>query len=178
MGIYTGIVKGQTIASYRGSPNVRLLQVQLLGDNPETVEFINVTGEDTAPSNGDRVVVFDVAGGYKVTLGSKSLITEAVLQGEKKLYSHLNGSLKAFIYFLNNGNLELNGNADFAVRFNELQTAFNQLKTDHDNLLAELKLHTHPGVTTGGSSTGPPVLSSNPSTANINPAKVDTVKLP
>lgn len=66
---------------------------------------------------------------------------------------------------------ELMGNADFAVRYSELETAFNQLKTDFDN-------HTHsvPGVTSG-SFTATATAPTN-SSADISGAKIDEIKVP
>jgi hypothetical protein len=167
MGISTGTVVGQQIESNRGSANVRMLDVQLLGSVPEVVEFFNVSGEDTAPANGDKIIVFDV-GGYKFSIGTKDLIVAAVQAGEKKLYSQESGAIKAYLYLLKSGILELNGNADFAVRFSDLETAFNQLKSDYN-------AHAHGGVDTGSGTSGG---TNTPSTADIAPAKVDTVKLP
>ena len=66
----------------------------------------------------------------------------------------------------NDGIIEINGNSDFAVRFNALQTAFDQLKSDFNT-------HTHVSVT----SLGTPSVPVPQSTADITPAKVNEVKL-
>jgi len=148
MGITTGIVKGQTIESYRGSPAVRLLQVQLLGPNPETVEFINVSGEDTAPATGDRVVVFNIGGGYKVTLGTKSQIIEAVSEGEKKIYSNNGSEILAFVYLDKNGKIQIGNGED------ELLNIINE---NFVNLINSLKyLRDTITFTNSGGPTGPP----------------------
>jgi len=73
--------------------------------------------------------------------------------------------------------IDFNGGTDFAVRYNELKTQFDQLKTDHDNVVALVKAHTHvaPSGTTDASSTLQ-VLA--PSTADLTNAKIAKINLP
>lgn len=81
-------------------------------------------------------------------------------EGERISYSYDGPTIKTFIKYLKTGILHINGSTDYAVRFTELETAFNELKTQYN-------AHNH-----GGSGT------SAPSVADISTAKVDTVKLP
>lgn len=75
--------------------------------------------------------------------------------------------------------VEVNGNADFAVAYNDLKAAFDQLKSDFDNFVnLKYNLHVHPGVVAGPASTGVTPLVGASSTADMSGAKVDTVKLP
>ncbi len=73
---------------------------------------------------------------------------------------------------------------DFAVRFNELETAFNELKDDFNTFVnnvhnSSVVPHTHPGVTAGGSSTGAAtIVTGTQSTADITPAKVEEIEMP
>ena len=76
-------------------------------------------------------------------------------------------AVDVIVWLKADGTLELNGSADNAVRFSDLKTAFDQLKSDFD-------LHNHPTAPVGPVSTP----STAPSTADIDPAKVDEVKLP
>jgi hypothetical protein len=64
--------------------------------------------------------------------------------------------------------LELNGSADFAVAFTDLQTKLTALEN-------QLLGHTHAGVTTGGGVSG---VSATVFDIDISGAKVDTVLLP
>jgi hypothetical protein len=170
MGIKTGTVTGQVIESNRGSANVRLLQVQLLGSVPETVEFFNVSGEDTAPAEGDKVIVFELSDGFKFTMGTKDLIEASVLAGEKKIYSQDGGAVKAFITWFKTGVLRLNGDGDHAVRYAQLQTAFDELKTAFNN---------HDHVYTPGTGTPTTTASAVPqSAADITTSKIDTIEVP
>ena len=76
------------------------------------------------------------------------------------------------------GKVEIQGNSDFAVRFSALETAYNQLKADYDNLVTIFNAHVHSGVTTGPGSSGPTPTPGSPSTGNISGAKVEEVLLP
>lgn len=121
MGLTVGIITGQTIEAYRGGDTVRMLQVQLLGDNPETVEWFDITGEDTAPVNGDKVVILEVARNYKIAVATKDLITAAVNAGERKFYSrNAAGAILATIYLKDDGTIEINGNTTTAVKYEPL----------------------------------------------------------
>jgi hypothetical protein len=121
------------------------------------------------------------AGGVRLRIGGVSIII-AVFRydvaapdnpGETKLYStDADGAEKSAHVLTSDGKHVFNKGEDFAVRFNALQTAFNQLKADHD-------AHTHPvpGVVLGG----PGTSSSAPtaaSTANIADAKVRDILVP
>lgn len=87
--------------------------------------------------------------------------------GETRLFSvDADGNLKAYLWLKVDGTLELLGSAKHMARFEELETAFNQLKSDFNS-------HVHPGVTAGGASTSPIV---SPSTADISGAKAENVK--
>jgi hypothetical protein len=82
-------------------------------------------------------------------------------------------------YFLipSNGNIELNGDQDFAVAYNDLKTAFDQLKSDFDNFVnITYNLHTHATAPPGPISV-PSVVGSS-STADMSGAKIDSIKVP
>ena len=164
MGLTVGIVTGQSIEAYRGGDTVRMLQVQLLGDFPETIEWFDIAGEDTAPVNGDKVIVLELSRNYKIAVATKDLITAAVNAGERKFYSRDSaGVIKSTIYLKEDGTIEINGNATTAVKFEPLNT---QLQAFVTALNAAL------GTKADGSGTpGALVL-------DISTAQENTVKLP
>jgi phage gp45-like len=165
-----GTVTGQEIKTNRnGEIDVRLLQVQFSNDRDiQTVQHFNPSGEDSAPIKGDKVIVFDIGPAFKVAVATQDLLAAVMGAGEKKLYSRdSDGVIKAFINLLADGNIELNGNDYASTRFEELETAFNQLKTDFDT-------HNHPTAPVGPVSTP----STAPSSADISPAESDTVRIP
>ncbi len=96
--------------------------------------------------------------------------------GETRLFStDSDGALQFYVWLKNDGTLQLGGTSNYAVKFNELKTEFNALKTSFNNLLTEYKTHTHPGVTSGGASTGPTVSTQNPNASNIDNAKNENI---
>ena len=170
-----------------------MLQVEITDpEDIQTVELISQDGEDTNPPDGSKVVIISVGKAWKIAVAINDGIEPDANQvpGEKKIYSSDGGVIKAFIQLLKTGAMiisgtllqilgstkieltapiiEINGSADFAVSFNDLQTAFNALK-------AEFDAHIHSGVLAGPATTGVPTI---PSAADITPAKVTTVKLP
>lgn len=97
--------------------------------------------------------------------------------GEVRLFStDENGVEKFYTWLKNDGTIEIGGNQNFAVKFNELKTEFNKLKRSHNDFLTEYKAHTHAGVTSGGSSTAVPVSTQSPNNSNIDNAKNDKIK--
>lgn len=170
--IRLGKVTGRQIATNRdGSGDRLLLQVEMSNaDDVQTVEMLNAPGENSNPPDDSQVLIVDLGRAFKVALAADDGITPDMAEGEKKLYSISSGAIAAFIKLLASGVLELNGNADFAVRYNALETAFNQLKADYD-------AHTHLYTPGAGTPTQTAAVAVG-STADITGAKVDEVKLP
>jgi hypothetical protein len=168
-----GIIRGREIRKNRdGAGNRVMLQVEMSNpDDIQTVEYVSLPGQDENPINGSRVYIIEVGSSYKIGIAVDDGIAPGMATGEKRVYS-LNdaGAIQAFINLLKTGIIEVNGNADFAVRFTDLETAFNQLKSDFNT-------HTH--AYTPGSQ--PPSATAVPvpqTTADMSGAKVDEVKLP
>ena len=91
--------------------------------------------------------------------------------GDSKVYStDADGNEQATCNFLADGTIEINGNSDFAVAFNDLKTQFDELKTAFNT-------HTHVYIP-GTLATVPTATPLPQSVANIDLAKVDEVKLP
>ena len=169
-----GTITGQEIKKNRdGSIAVRLLQVQISNESDiQTVQYMGTAGEDSAPINGDKVQIFRIGSAFQFAVAVEDQNNVAsVAEGGKRLFSRdpSTGAVKAFIDWLTNGILHLNGNAYSAVRFQELETAFNQLQSDFDS-------HTH--LYTPGVGTPTQTAITVASTADITPAESDTVKLP
>ena len=161
------VVNNQTSKNRDSEENQRLLSCEIEADSVQTVELSNVSGEDNNPLNGDTVLIINVSDAYKLGI----LIDDGVApdgsinKGEKLLYSRdSSGAVKAKVALKNNGEIILNDGGDFAVKFNELKAAFDQLKADFN-------AHVHP---TGSPNTGTPTV---PSTANMDSSKVEKVRL-
>ena len=162
-----GTITNQELKKNRdGSIAVRLLQVQVSNESDiQTVQYMSAPGEDSAPINGDKVQILSIGPAFKFAVATEDQNNAAAVPaGGKRLFSRDadTGAVKAFIAFLTGGDLQLNGAAYSAVRFGELQTAFDQLKADFDAHLG----HFSP-------TNGPPTAS----TADITPAESATVKM-
>lgn len=97
--------------------------------------------------------------------------------GETRLYSiDNNGNLKTYVWLKNDGTMEIGGNTKHMVRYEELQTAFNQLKQDLNTFITIFNSHTHTGVTIGVGSTSTTTTPGTSSSADISPAKIDNIK--
>lgn len=169
--VKTGTITGREVRKNRdGTGNRLMLQVEMSNpDDIQTVEYVSLPGQDENPINGSRVYVFEVGPSYKIGIAVNDGIEPGMNTGEKRMYA-LNdaGAIQSFINLLKTGIIEINGNGDFAVRFQALQDKLTLLE-------AQLIAHVHPGVTAGGASTG---VSVTPFDIDISTAKVNEVKLP
>lgn len=156
-----GTVTGRTVTRNRDSATDRLmLQVQLTNaDDIQTVEYVPMPGTDANPINGTRVYIFEVSASYKIAIGAVPTVTPSSDTGENFLLStDDSGVVQALIKLLKTGIIEINGNADFAIRFNALDTALQSMLT---------ALNADIAVAGGAGNT----------TLDISAAKVDEVKL-
>lgn len=161
MGVKIGTITGREIRPNRDGTTDRLmLQVQMTNaDDIQTVEYVSLPGQDENPINGSRVYIIEVGPSYKIGIAVDDGVTPAMDTGEKRLYSLSDaGVIQAFINLLKSGIIEVNGNADFAIRFNALDTAL-------QNMLTALNADI---VVAGGAGT---------TTLDISGAKVSEVKL-
>jgi len=164
MTIRIGTVRGREIKPNRnGEGDVILLQVEISGpDDVQTVELMTHAGDEASPPDDAQVLLVQIGPAWVVALAADDLIPPDINVGERRVYSQDGGARKATIYWRTDGQLELNGTGDFAVRFNALETAFNQLKSDFDS---------HAGHFSGE-------VVPTPSTADVSGAKVDTIEMP
>lgn len=156
-----------------GTDEVRLLTVEVYEDDPVTVELRSTCGDDYLPAVGGICFFGDVSESYSVGISTDDGIApdETIEQGERELYSYENGARKAKIRLKKDGDVVVNDGTDFAVKYNELKKAFDQLKADHDS-------HIHTTTATVGASASVGVIAPPAaSTANMAPAKVEKVRL-
>ena len=101
--------------------------------------------------------------------------------GEARMFStDENGVEKFYILNKKDGHCEFGGVDDNMVRFKGLDKAFNELKSDFNNLVTKYNAHTHITTATIGASTAPGVLapttsSSTTSQADITQAKIEEI---
>jgi hypothetical protein len=184
--VQTGKIVGRKIAVNRdGEKKVLLLSCEITDpDDVQTVEYFQQAGTDNEPPDGSTVLLVKVGSAWKIAIAVDDGIEPdpSLLPGEFEYYSSLLGVKKASIKGRKTGQLELNGIGDYAVKFNQLKTAFDQLKSDFDNHVSKYNGHTH--TTTATVSTGLPGViapttdTSTPTTADIDPAKAETIEVP
>lgn len=127
------------------------------------------SGDDSPGLPDDRFALMKIDGAGNWVAVGVLVKSQGALTGEKILYSRDSaGVVKATVKLLKDGIIELNGNTDFAVAFNDLKAGFDSLKSDHNTFLT----HVH------GASGTPPVPPAIPSTASVDASKVAEVKLP
>lgn len=134
-----GTVTGQEVRKNRdGFADVRLLQVRMTNDTDiQTVQYMPTSGDDSPPQIDDLVVILSLGTAFRVAVGVQDSVTPIAAPGERRLYSRDgDGDLAAVIALLANGNMELNGNADSAVRHAALNTALQGLVTAINSVLA------------------------------------------
>ena len=160
-----GTVTGREIVKNRdGSHAVRMLQVRITDDKDiQTVQHVTLSGDDSGPVNDSEVIILDLGPAFKVAIAVDDLIEPTMPPGEKKIYSSEAGAIKAFISLLASGIIELNGNADNAVRYTALNA---QLQTLVGQINAVLGTKADASGTAGSLA------------LDLTSAKVDEVKLP
>jgi phage gp45-like len=183
--ITIGTVRGSEITKNKDSDeNARILQVELTNaEDLQSIEQVSQSGEDSNPQPGSRVIVVDLGPSYRVAVATDDGIEPTVAEGEKELYAYDSSLAKqAYIKILVDGSIELNGDTDTAVAFADLKVAFDQFKSDFDALVSTYNTHIHTTTATISSgSTGviaPTASTGTPTTADIDPAEVPTVKVP
>ena len=163
--VRTGRVRGRELIENRdGSHKVLMLQVEITNARDmQTVQYVSLTGDDSNPPDDSIVYMLDLGPAFKIAFAADDLIEPSMGPGEKKIYSSDAGAVQAFINLLTTGIIELNGNADFVVRFTALEAQMQILVTAINAAFAT-KLN-------GSGSAGGLVL-------DLSTAKVDEVKVP
>lgn len=159
--IEIGTITGYSVQKNKNSADNRLmLQVQMTNASDiRTVEYVTLPGQDETPIIGDRVYVAKIGASYLIGLAINDGVEPAMDTGEKRLYSRNDsGTIQAFINLLKSGIIHVNGDNDFAVRFDALDTALQLMLTA---LNADI-------VVAGGAGT---------TALDISAAKVSEVKL-
>ena len=136
-------------------------------------------GDDSSPIK-DMAAVYAPTGemGKEVIIGyiNKNAIADP---GEKRIFStDMDGVVKTYIHLKNDGVMEVGGDQDFAARFNELKSGFDELRNDHNAFVSKYNLHVHPGVVVGPGSTIVTPSTESPSAASIDAAKIAEIKFP
>lgn len=149
-------------------------------DDVQTADYALPFGIDSKPVK-DILAVHAETGSSEggVVLGyiQQFAVTK---EGENRIYAtDANGNEVFSVFFKRDGTCEFGGTTDFAVRFNKLETGFNQLKADHNALITAFNTHLHATAATGPPSTPTPGagIPATTSIASIADAKIDEIKV-
>lgn len=97
--------------------------------------------------------------------------------GETRIYStNDDGEIQISFHFKNDGTVEMGGDADNLMRYNELKSAFDELRDDFNSLVNAYNTHVHPGVTPGNGATVITATTATPSSADMSASKINELK--
>ena len=141
--------------------------------DPRTGVDVAPFGIDSAPPEGWTAVYLpsecDDAQAVVGYVNEKAIMET----GNTRLYS--SGDLD--IRVLADSTIEIGGNTKNLVRFQELETGFNQLRSDLNTLITTYNTHTHPVVVAGSPGVASATTATGtPSSASISAAKIEEIK--
>lgn len=170
----------KTISTELDSLQRRVVKILRLGkSDTQTADQIAPHGIDSNPIK-DMMAVYADTGekGDKVILGYLNK-NQVAAPGEFRIFSvNADGELQTFIWLKADGTILMGGDAKNMVRFQELKTGFDELKSNHNDLVSAFNAHMH--ATAGSGAPSPPTPASGipaqPSTASIDDSKIDEIK--
>lgn len=122
-----------------GTRDVHLLEVDILDDDPVTVELDASTNEDYLPRIGARVYFEEVTETYLVATRIQDEevgIDTDLSSGDRVSYAiSETGEKVASIRQKEDGEIILDEGTDYAVLYIEMKAAFDELKADHNALV-------------------------------------------
>lgn len=153
----------------------RIVKARFMGlYDIRTPKEASPAGLDSCPIEDSRAIYIETSkkGSYAI-IGY--LTTEKIAEvGETRLFStDETGALKMWLHLKNDGIAEFGGNTKHLTRFEELQSGFNTLKTDFNNLVTLYNSHIHP---TPSGASSPTVSVGTQSAADISGAKINEIK--
>lgn len=160
----------------------RIVKVLVSGkDNVQTATEVSPYGIDSNPIK-DMYAIYapTETKGKKVIVGYIN-VEKLAATGEVRLFStNDSGALQTFIWLKKDGIIEIGGDQNFAVRFNELKSGYDSLKNTVNDLIGKWNAFTAAYVPGSPASVGtPPTLAGQnvtPSSASIDSAKNENIK--
>jgi hypothetical protein len=171
-----GLIKSIEIGKNLDSgENVRLAQVNIVGEDTVTVEMPFPEGDEFVPAVGDTVYYEEVDAGLLVARCIQSAIPvdSSLGTGEREMFSRSGSSRKAKIRLKNDGVIIINDGTDYAVKFEELQAGLDDMMKMLNSFLGTVKTHGHASF---GTASPDFQLVVDPE-LDISDAKVDEVQL-
>lgn len=143
------------------------------------------TAIEISPAGTDSVPLKDLVAVYAPTnQNGKAVIIGYLVKNKKAAPGEYrtfaldeNGDEVFYTWMKKNGTIEIGGDGNYAVKFNELKDEFNALKSDYNNLVSTFNAHTHILTLSSGTGTAaPPATPGQTNTSNIDNVKNDKIK--
>lgn len=160
----------------------RSIKAKTMGQNAGTADSITMGGTDFNPPKNMKAVFASTENSSEpVCIGylNKSVI-EGLEVGEMAFYSTDGKTPNAYVIARNNGTVDLNGNDDFAVAYNDLKNEYDKTKEVLDAILSTLQTVINEPGNGSPSAFQAAMISAvgSKTTGDISSSKVETVKLP
>jgi phage baseplate assembly protein V len=163
------------ISAWDNTGNTALVQIKgLNGETITGIEFLSAYGFEARPSAGQVAVIY-VNGNRDqgIVIAAHDRDSRPKIENdESQMYSKFGGYVKCN----KDGNVEIQGTADFAVAYTDLKTAFDTLVADFNKHVLTYNGHTHPTAPVGPVSVT--ASQGTTTTADMSGAKVAEVLLP
>jgi hypothetical protein len=175
-----GTVKSSSIGkAFRTKLDAVILKVTIDDDRDvQTVQYLFASGENSIPVSGTTVLIHEISPEYKVATASNTGVVVTLNEGEKAIYAIKDGVFASIIELLVNGEVVINKGSGYAVEFEALEIAFNELKEDYNKLVSTITTTWVPVPNDGGAALKAAVNADNPtSNADVGDAKVEKVRI-
>lgn len=179
-------IESTLISDYAGDTKGKSIVVTAKGsaDRGETAQQFGQHGLISNPAKNTL--------GLRLTQGSLDIIIGGLNytvplpenMGETLLFStDAEGAIKSTVLLDTEGNFIFNDGADNAVRYSELETAYNAVNDKLNDLITKYNAHIHVTTATVSATAIPGVISpttssETPSTGDITPSKIEEIKVP
>lgn len=177
-----GIVTGSQLNKNKdGDSLVLLLQVQLTDpDDIQSIEFMRGSNIETKPPKDSAIYIVEAGKAYKIAVAVDDgvLPDPTLLEGEIEHYSSVSGNRIGKHRIKVDGSHVFNDGVDFAIKYTEMEKAFNQLRDDYNDFVSKYLTHIHPFAGPSGNTSPPTPPGPKVSTANMILAKVLQVLFP
>lgn len=169
----------KTFSSQLDDLKRRVIKVLRFGNSDVQTALESMPFGLDAPPIKDMVAIYGETSvkGQVVIIGYLNKNQKAE-PGEFRMYStDANGAEKFYVWLKKDGIVEIGGDTNFAVKYNELKEELDKLQEDHNNFLIEYKAHVHTVVVTPtGLVASPTVSAQSPNTSDFAQAKNEKIK--
>lgn len=176
-------MKLTTIISNTIKNGLRTVKSFTIGPNRETADYVSPGGFDFNPPSGMKPIFAKTENSNEpICIGYllKNALSD-LAEGDAAMFSTNGKDIYAFIKSRVDGNIEINGNEDFAVRYNKLKEEYDKTKDVNDTILSIINGAPIAEPGNGSPSAFQAALAaalSGKQTGDIAASKVDNVKLP